>query len=263
MKIKNILIGLILLSLSIPTYADTEKKEYRETIDFKPEGSVYIQSTNGNIELQSWEKDQVDIYAEIIVTESTSREARQLLDTIDIAIEKSGDRLSIVPVCPSQKSGTNFWDWIFGSHNPPVINFRVKVPLNTDTELESMNGSLVVENVSGSTKASTINGKIRLMRSAGSIDARTTNGCIEATLKSLDESEEVKMRTVNGSIELRLYEEIAASVHVSTINGAINTDLPLTIKGKLLKKNIEGDINGGGGKIGLSTVNGGISINKY
>lgn len=263
MKTRTIYICLALLLTAFSVHAKTVIKEFKKTVDFRPNGTVYIRNNNGNIELESWENDYVDIYAEIIVRDKDDREAQDLLDEIQIKIEESGDRISIVPEYSSRTSSNNFWDWIFGSNSPPVINFKVKVPLETSPELESMNGNIMIENIRGVTKAGTLNGGIRLYRMQGSVDAHTTNGSIEAMLISTDRDDDVQIKTINGSIIVSLSEDIAAYIKASTINGGIETDLPLTIKGKILKKNIEASLNGGGGHISLSTVNGGIRINKH
>jgi len=262
MKTKIVILCIALTLFSITAFANTQTKEYKKTIDFRSFGDIYVKSINGNIEVESWDKDKVDIYAEIVVKDRSRADALKLLDMIKIDVKVDKNSIRIIPDYPQKKGGSDLWDWIFGSNNPPVINFKIKVPGNTNPELESMNGNILVEKINGNTRVGTVNGGINIDKLSGSVDAHTTNGSIKATFNIFDKQNDIQLRTINGSIRIKLPDEVQAFVKASTVNGNIKTDFPLTVKGKILKKNVRGLINGGGGNIGLSTVNGSVNIFK-
>ena len=87
-----------------------------------------------------------------------------------------------------------------------------------------------------------------------------TNGSISSKLDRFEDDDRIYLKTTNGSIKLRLPEDAKADVEASTVNGSIHTDFALTVRGKILKRKLNGRINGGGGRVKLSTVNGSISI---
>lgn len=53
----------------------------------------------------------------------------------------------------------------------------------------------------------------------------------------------------------------AARLEAETVHGDIQTDLPITVRGRIGKE-LSGDLNGGGPTVRLETTNGGISIRR-
>ena len=62
----------------------------------------------------------------------------------------------------------------------------------------------------------------------------TVNGSIDATYDSLKNVREIKLKSVNGSVNLTLPQSPNADVDASVVNGTITTDFPLTVKGQLV-----------------------------
>jgi DUF4097 and DUF4098 domain-containing protein YvlB len=54
--------------------------------------------------------------------------------------------------------------------------------------------------------------------------------------------------------------DLSAKIDVSTHNGSINTDLPITVSGKISKSELKGTIGAGEGQMHLETHNGSIRI---
>jgi len=253
----------ILFFISITTIAhskSTYTREFKKTVAFKPNGTVEVKTTNGKIDLTSWDKNEVQIEAEIKVKAGSRREAEKILDKVEILIDRSSDRLSIEPDYPKRHSGDSFWDWVLGSESRPVVNFTIKVPEKTNPYLRSTNGHINVTDVDGQTVLKTTNGGIEAEYLKGSVDANTTNGSISVYVTQFSKNDRIDFNTTNGSIKLYLPSDVKADVKASTVNGSIRTDFPMTVQGKILQKRLQGEINGGGGIIELSTVNGSISI---
>jgi len=68
------------------------------------------------------------------------------------------------------------------------------------------------------------------------------------------------MTTYNGGIELVAPPDFSASVQASTNNGAITTDLPISVVGKVDRNQLKGTIGGGLGQLYLESYNGAIEI---
>ena len=154
------------------------------------------------------------------------------------------------------------------------------VPKGIDLELKTVNGTIDVKDISGAVDAKTINGriglsgivgaiqakttngKIGLLEVLGPINAKTTNGSIEVAVGGSGEQQhEFRAATTNGGIEVTLPKGLKANLKASTVNGKINTDFSVTVKG-LISKSVDGVINGGGELIHLKTVNGSIRLNE-
>jgi DUF4097 and DUF4098 domain-containing protein YvlB len=92
--------------------------------------------------------------------------------------------------------------------------------------------------------------------------ARTVNGSIESRMGRADWSGEAEFSTVNGSITLELPASAGAEVDAKTVNGGIDTDFPLEVSGRFMRRRLRGTIGGGGRRLTLETVNGGIHLRK-
>ena len=74
---------------------------------------------------------------------------------------------------------------------------------------------------------------------------------------------ELKITTVNGSIDLEVPTNLSTDVKFSSVNGSLESDLPLTIShssGRWGPKSLEGRIGSGGRDLSVNTVNGSLHI---
>ena len=260
---KSIMISLVLLFISpLSLNAQTATDEFHKTISFKSGGKVSVRNINGYINAESWDKDQVKIDAEIRVkTEwGSSVDAEEIIKKVEIEIDESGDRLRIEADYPKKKHGVSDWNFNDDERYTVIVDYSIKIPVETDLNLDSVNGAVKAENLKGEISLKTVNGSVNASDINGSIEASTVNGAIKARSTHLDKSDDIHLSSVNGSVRLSLPSDVAADIHASTLNGGISTDFPVTVTGKFTGKKIDGKVNGGGSSIDLSSVNGGISI---
>jgi len=247
---------------SISAFSGSITREFNKTYDFDGD-NVSVRTVNGKIFIESWDRDAVDVNAEIEVRASSKSLARDYLDKIEIVVRKRGDALTIKVEQPHERGG-DFMDWIFGSGKPNVtVNFWIKTPEEADIEASSVNGSVEAIAIVGKASIHTTNGKIVAEEIEGPVQASTTNGSIFVDINTEDIDDDIDLHTVNGSIKLVVERGIEADVDISTVNGSISTDFPLEVQGKWGPKKVQGEINGGGPLIKLKTVNGGISIRAH
>jgi DUF4097 and DUF4098 domain-containing protein YvlB len=83
-----------------------------------------------------------------------------------------------------------------------------------------------------------------------------------ARLGKADWQGALRLKTVNGGIEVTLPEGASADVKASTVNGDIDTSFPLTVSGRISRRRLEGTIGAGGRLLEMETVNGGITLRK-
>ncbi len=247
------------LLLSAAGLCSSITREFNKTFDFDGD-EVNIRTVNGRIFIESWNKDVVDVNAEIKVRASSKSLAREYLKNIEIVVRERGDVLIIKVEQPHDRGGS-FMDWIFGGGKPNVtVNFWIKTPEEMDIEASSVNGSVEAVGIVGQASIRTTNGKIVAEEIKGAVQASTTNGSIFVNIQAHNLDDDIDLHTVNGSIKLIVDRDIEADVNISTVNGSISTDFPLEVKGKWGPKKANGEINGGGPLIKLETVNGSVAI---
>jgi len=139
------------------------------------------------------------------------------------------------------------------------VHFTVHVPSGVDFVGRTVNGDVQVESLSGDVEAHSVNGDVDVSTS-GLAQASTVNGSIRAQVGRADWDGSLEFETVNGSITVELPDGVGADVTAATVNGGIETDFPLTVRGRFSSKRISGIIGEGGRRLWLETVNGSIRI---
>lgn len=144
-------------------------------------------------------------------------------------------------------------------NNDVSVDFEVQVPPGTRLVARTVNGGIEVARLEGDVEAYTVNGGINV-ETRGNARAETVNGSILAEAGRADWSGVSELKTVNGSVTVSLPEDASAEVKASTVNGGIETDFPLEVKGRFGPRHLSGRIGGGGRELNLETVNGAIRL---
>lgn len=148
--------------------------------------------------------------------------------------------------------------------NNTNVSYTVRVPAGIHFNGHTVNGSVNIKGVEGNVRASTVNGDVRVS-TLGYAQANTVNGSIQVACGSANWDDTLQFNTVNGSIEVSLPTHTQATFSASLVNGSITTDLPITLKGKVDKRNMNGILgdggeNSSGRKLRMNTVNGSITV---
>jgi hypothetical protein len=235
----------LLLLVSSFGFAATEERVTHQTFDLNEKGTVELSNVHGDITIRGWDKNQVEMRA-------IKKGPSDNLDDVEIDIQNTPDRLSIETKYPRQRRNTNV-----------SVTYELMVPKQAKLDpITNVNGGIEITGVMGEIRINTVNGSAEMNGTTSSVEAETVNGNITARWNEFPADGAVKMRTVNGSLELELPPNASADVEASSMNGSIRTDFPITVQGKFLLRKLEGKIGGGGSSIDLSTVNGGIEIVK-
>jgi hypothetical protein len=258
MKHNSLRVALLtaaLILVAIPALAETLVEKTDQTHAF-PGGVFTLDNVNGSVEIISWDRPEVRIEAEKRV-QGRSREAvESAMARLKIEVRSSHAGLGVRTRYPN--SGGNVIGWLSGSKTSASVRYLITVPRQAKVSVDTVNASITVDGVEGGYELETVNGRIDVSRGAGSLEASTVNGGIRAEL--LTTRGQLKLETVNGSVELTVPREIQADVRVSTVNGRIQSDLPL-VGSEIGRRSLRGSINGGGGiSIRIATVNGSVRI---
>lgn len=236
--------AILAVLAATPLHADVTQ-DFHRTVPLTASGRISLENINGSVEITGWNRNEVQIDAV-----KTARD-QQKLDEARIEVNAGSDSVEIK---------THYAD-SHTNNNAASVHYILHVPQNAKLErINLVNGSLDVEKVSGEIEANLVNGKLRASNLEGAANLATVNGSLEATYTSLNNVREIKLKSVNGSINLTLPPSPNAEVSASVVNGSISTDFPLEVKGHFVGKSVSGKLGSGGVRVELSNVNGGIHI---
>ena len=233
-----------------------------------PGSAFEAQTHNGSITINGADVAECNMTATIVARAATDEEAQELAEKVNVTLVPSGNRLIAKIDKPTHLINKTV-----------SVSLDIELPNQTDLELITHNGAVIISNIKGRLDATTHNGKVTTENVAGTTALKTHNGSVtcneisgDSQLTSHNGSVkafysgsassvcDISMTTHNGSIELATPPDYSAEVKASTNNGSINTDLPITVTGKVSKSKLTGTIGAGESQLHLETYNGSIRI---
>jgi hypothetical protein len=174
---------------------------YREdfTYDFKlpPGGHIEVQGFDGAIEVVGWDGDAVQV-------RGAKYASRQ--ETLgEISVDARGDAHEVRLRAVQPRMNCNCG-----------VSFTLRVPRKVTLDrIESTNGSVHIESISGDARLRTTNGSIKLFDLTGAVEASTSNGSIDGDRLGGT----TVLHTTNGRIHANL---LRGAVEATTTNSAID-----------------------------------------
>ncbi len=145
-----------------------------------------------------------------------------------------------------------------------------------EVEASTGSGSIRVESVHGRFRAKAGSGSVEIKQTApGNVEVETGSGSIQLSgvrgaLRASTGSGTItvdgvptgdwELHASSGDIDLRLNEEVGFDLRARTSSGRIESDPPVTVTGKLSKRELRGQVRGGGPLLEVSTSSGSIRI---
>jgi hypothetical protein len=229
-----------------------ETAEWKKTYELAPGGRLSIANVNGKIDIEPAAGSGVEIIAQKSARAGSSDAARQALGRIEIRENVSPSDIRI----ETKLSGGG---GLFGGGSLEV-QYSVRVPAGAEVKVSTVNGGIELRGLGGRVTAEATNGGIKANGMSGEIRASTTNGGVEVDLAHVPESG-VKLDCTNGGIQLQLPSDAKASISARIVNGGIDTgNLQMEATGESSRRRLDARLNGGGPRIDLEGVNGGIRI---
>jgi hypothetical protein len=201
---------------------------------------------NGGVAIIGWIGDSVVMHALVRAWAETPDKARDLASRVTISA--GGGRI--------RADGPDA-----GHHEGWSVSYRVFMPRHSDLSVETINGPMSVEGVTGHMVLKTVNGPLSLDRVGGDVHARAENGPLDVALDGARwDGTGLDAETENGPVDLSLPANYAGHLITGTENGQTDFRFPLTLQGSLDTRHLSLDIGGGGPPIRVITTNGPVTL---
>jgi DUF4097 and DUF4098 domain-containing protein YvlB len=277
-----VIIAASLLALGLAS-GQAHAGDYSKTYNVTHRPQVHVVTNDGSVRVRSGNSNEVEfrvVYKGYEIDKTLQIESHQEADHIELKAHIVGHlHLSI--------------------GNWQSLHIEVRMPKDADIQVETGDGSIKAENISGSVDLRTgdgsisvtdIKGNLRIHTSDGSVEGANLDGKCEAMsgdgrirlvgrfdaldVDSGDGSIEAaaingsklegpwKIRSGDGSITVALPGDLSADIDASTGDGHISADLPVTVEGLISKSHIHGKLNGGGQSLTVHSGDGSIRLIK-
>lgn len=227
--------------------------EWTRTYTVAPGGRLELINVNGRITAEASDGAEIELRAERSAKAVSDEAAKELLGRIEMREEAGAERVR-VEVRPPRMSGP-------AGHE---FKWTVRVPRGVSVDLRTVNGGVRLTGLDAEVRARSTNGGVTgvgLMATA--VDASVTNGGVEIELARAVTSGAFELEAVNGGVAINLAEGSKADITGRCVNGGISTSgLTLETVGEQTRRRLDAQLNGGGARVSLQTVNGGVRIGR-
>jgi DUF4097 and DUF4098 domain-containing protein YvlB len=263
------------------------------TFTFDHSGSITVNAGSGNIVITGWSRDQVHVHA-VSDDDNIRLDAGATRMTLETGgSRRNGDarfELSVpygVRVLATARSGDISVRGTRGQVEVRSQNGDVQVEdVTARLDVNTLSGDLTATNVSGDVEVATVSGTVKLTDLRGNVDVGTVSGDIDlrgitsrlvrAKTTSgdvtfdgtIDPSGRYELGAHSGDIRLHIPRDASAQLTVSTWNGGVNSDFPITLKpgehgiGLTTTKRLTFQIGGGAARITAESFSGDITISS-
>jgi hypothetical protein len=277
--------GLALSAFALLALAPSVRaEEWTKTYTVSGRAQVKIFTDDGSVRVSTGDTKQIDVRVQY--------RGYQLDKDLRIETRQNGDKVEV-----SARTGSH-WGFSWGGHSR-TLRVEVHMPKDADLQVDSGDGSVEAEALSGNLDIKTGDGHIAVQGAKGDIRLRTGDGHIEGhdlagkvdantgdghvTLDGRFDSLNIRtgdgsinaraasgskvatswnIHTGDGSVDLLLPADLQANIDASTNDGRISLGIPVTVEGTFSNSQIHGKMNGGGQSITIHTGDGSIRLNK-
>src|SRR6266852_4181416 len=219
-------LAVLLLSVvwAVPSFAIS--KEFNQSYPSQPGGSLELQNVNGTVDVQGWDRNEIEVRAV-----KTAKQRESDLERVSIEVDAKPDAVSIATRYP-QNEGVEV-----------AVDYTIRVPHGARVE-----------------HIGTVNGNIEVFEAGGAVHAHTINGNVHLELAHLADKAGATAETTNGSLVLAVPSDMQADIEARCLNGNFHSELPITMESSQRPREMHGKLGRGGAPIHLRTVNGGIRV---
>jgi DUF4097 and DUF4098 domain-containing protein YvlB len=294
-----LLTGLLLFAVG-STNADEYSFEYQRIIEIDKPVTLTMDVLRSNVTVVGGEDSRLIIEATKRIRGTSYAEAEDVAAHVEIKVEKSSKEVKVstnyLRILDRKDS---FWRRLLGATDESYgsVDFRVILPLgcsiaitgiDASVNLSSIEGSVVVENTSGSLKGSFlfgsvtiqqptgkilldgVEGDVRIKSNSATIDVQQYRGALDVETLSGDVTirtelasmKDFLIETTTGQISLYVPESSSGSFDIETGSGEITARIPISIR-KVSRGRLEGDYGDGGAKITLQSFSGDVFIANF
>lgn len=251
-------VGALAAALVVAALAGADEVNWRGRV--APGQAVEVKGVNGSVVAHAGSGQQVEVRA--------SRSGRKSDPaSVEIKVVEHAGGVTICALYPTPAEGRpnecqpgeagrmNVRD------NDVKVDFTVALPKGVRLLARTVNGAVKAAGLESDVEARTVNGGIEI-ETSGHAAAETVNGSIQASFGRAEWQGAIALKTVNGGIDVALPGDASATVEAKTVNGGIETDFDLPVKGQHGSRRLSGTLGSGGRSLDLDTVNGAIRLRR-
>jgi hypothetical protein len=141
------------------------------------------------------------------------------------------------------------------------IDMQVRLPRGMRLSAGSVSGDVTVTGAEGDVRVSSVSGDVEALRlKASSVRATSVSGDVLVSIDALTGDGSLHFTSVSGDVVAELPKNLNADVSMRTVSGALDTEFPITLNGRMRRSSLEARIGQGGRELNVTTVSGDVTL---
>jgi DUF4097 and DUF4098 domain-containing protein YvlB len=244
-----ILSAVLLLGFLTAGAADRDRYEERfdRTENLARDGRVVVKNISGDIEIKTWDKEQVKIEALKVAEASSEDRAKEDAALVRIEVSRTDGTLRIETKYPEHGWGHKSLD--------VSVDYSLWIPDKAGVEADSVSGDISAAGIGGAMDLDTVSGEVEVESATKGAECKSVSGGVrlrnvtgDVYLKSVSGSVEaegvlgaVEAESVSGDIELRGVDQ-ARMVRAKVVSGDVTYQGKISSDGKYTLSSHSGDV---------------------
>jgi hypothetical protein len=232
-------------------------KEIRKSFTIDKTGEVVIDTYKGKITVEPSNNDVVDVYIKIEPDDNfMGSSAKSQLENASVDIEASSHSVRFKTV---YKHDEETW---FGSNTRAYVNYVVKMPKKAMLKVKDYKSESHITGLESALEFETYKGKAEIKQLVGAVKLETYKGEVDVKYSKL--TGDSRFETYKGDITISLPKDAAFTVNTKFGHRVdFDNDFKMASSSSEKKKReyyINGNVNGGGPEIKLSSEKGSFKL---
>ena len=272
---------LFVLLLASPVYSQqkaapeiqllTRTSTRRETARFSYGGTVtLIAAPRGSVTVEGWTRNEVEVTANIELQAPTEADLDQLAKVNTFVFDEDLNHISVLTTGTHDRafmkqSAKNFPKKLLNL--PWKIDYRVRVPINTDLEVNAGHGEVKLSGVEGALRLSATESDTALTLTGGTVTGTVTAGSITFSIPARSwRGGGADIRIASGTINVDLQPGFSGDIDADVLRTGkiINTYDGLTSREKpgLTERTVRARAGSGGPYFKFTVGDGTVNIRR-
>jgi hypothetical protein len=272
---------LVLFVLVIPVYSQktpapevqllTRTSTRRETARFSYGGTVtLIAAPRGSVTVEGWPRNEVEVTANIELKAPTEADLDQLAKVNTFVFDEDLNHISVLTTGTHdrvfmKRSNKNFPKKLLNL--PWKIDYRVRVPINTDLEVNAGHGEVKLSGVEGALRLTATESDTMLALTGGTVSGTVTAGSVTLSIPARSwRGGGADIRIASGTINVDLQPGFSGDIDADVLRTGkiVNTYEGLTSREKpgLTERTVRARAGAGGAYFKFTVGDGTVNIRR-
>lgn len=226
--------------LSLPVFAQTKpllkRTTYKtENIDFGAGGTLSINGApNGSIAVEGWQKNEVEISADIEVQAENETDLSLLAQVNTFALDENFGHITVQSVGAYDKKYLKGAAKKFPKNlltMPFRIDYKIKVPAYCDLEINGGHGDFNLSNVEGTIRVNILETNAKLNLIGGTLIATFGSGTVDVAIPTRNwRGRSADIQLANGTMNVQLPPNLSAEIDAKVLRNGQIQNLYQTLK---------------------------------